>query len=308
MKIQRVRFLGIRGLADASYDFTNPGTGTPHDLVVLTGRPGCGTTRMLEAIIAAKEAIAPYGPMATNPASWCSAEAGAAKVAFEFYLDEEERSFAGTDSAVVEAEAMFMPGRTQSEADEGIRAVLDRYAHTSQVGKLEYFPSSRRIPRLGPFGGLAQLEQRLMRTSKDAEKYGFIPRFLQVLEKEVEVARAFAERLATLSPTCRYERDGTMAPVPRCFTSRGGERLRYNEISDAEADAVIFAATAVAIDLSCSLVLVDRPEIFVHPIFVKSFIAGLRGLGTDNQLILASPSPEIIAAAEPGVVVQLEAS
>ncbi|APR81789.1 Hypothetical protein A7982_07138 [Minicystis rosea] len=306
MKIQRVTFLGIAGLADTTVDFTNPATSAPHDLVVLTGAPGCGTTRMLEAIVAAKEAIAPYGPMATNPGSWVGVSTGAAKVAFAFYLDEEERRFAGTDAIVVEAEAMFMAGRTQSEADDGIRAVLNRYTHGGQMGKMEYFPSARRIPRLGPFGGLTQLEQRLLRSSKDAEKYGFIPRFLQVLEREPEVARAFAERLAALSPTCRYERDGAQAPVPRCFTSRGRAPLRYNEISDAEADAVIFAATAVAIDLSCSLVLVDRPELYVHPSFVRSFVAGFAGLGEDNQFILASASPEVIAAAESGCVIRLE--
>jgi hypothetical protein len=306
MKLQRVTFLGIRGLPDGTHDFTNPATGAPHDVVVITGPPSCGATRMLEAIVAGKEAIAPYGPMATNPASWIGPQAGAAKVAFAFYLDDEERRFAGADAAVVEAEAMFLPGRTQSEADDGIRAVLDRYTHGNKAGKLEYFPTSRRIPALGPFGGLTQLEQRLLRASRDGDKYGFVPRFLQVLEREAELGRVFAERLATLSPTLRYERDGSMAPLPRCLRSRGGEPAKFTEISGAEADALIFAATAVAIDLSSSLVLIDRPELHVHPGFLARFIAGLRGLGENNQLLLASPSPDVAAAAEPGCVVRLE--
>lgn len=309
MKIQRLTFLGVRGLPDASFDFTGRDGGAPHDLVVVTGPPASGMTRALEAIVAAKETIAPYGPMTGDPGGWVAETLGAAKVAIAFRLDEEEQRYAGADEAVVEAEALFSAGRARRAAEEGIRAVLDRYAHGGKIGKVEYFPAGRRVPPLGPFGGFSALEQRLLRASNQGDKYGFIPRFLQSLEGNPEAGRAFADRLALLSPTCRYERTGAVEPMPRCFTSRGGARRKVNQLSQGEVDAVIFAATATAIDLSCSLILVDRPEQHVHPAHLRAFLAGLSALGEGNQIILASASPEVVAYGEErGAVARLPVS
>lgn len=305
MKIQHVTFLGVHGLADASFDFTNPQTGTPHDVVLVSGPSASGKTRMLEAIVAAKEAIAPYGA-ALPGASWIASGSAISKVALSFHLDDEERTFAGTSSPIAEAEATFLPGRVRSEADEGLTAVLGRYAHGRKTGKVEYFPATRRVPSFGPFGGLGVLEQRVARPAKDARKYSFVLRFLRELDSDPAAAQAFAERLAALSPTCRHEREGAPGGVPRCLRSRGGAPAPVSELSDSEQDAVLLAATAVAIDLSCSLVLIDRPDLFTDPGYAGGLVAGLRGLGEGNQLILASSSPELAAAAEPAHVIRLE--
>ena len=183
MKIQRVTFIGVRGLRDATHDFTNPETGAPHDLVVLTGPAASGKTRALEAIVAAKEAIGAYGPMSPGD-PWI--DAGVAKIVIAFHLDEEEQTYAGSASAVVEAEAQFLPDRVRSDADEGIVAVLERYGHEPARGKLEYFPATRRISALAPYHGLGAGEQRLLRAGKDARKYSFVMRFLLEIEHDAE--------------------------------------------------------------------------------------------------------------------------
>ncbi|MBK8941587.1 MAG: hypothetical protein IPM79_29285 [Polyangiaceae bacterium] len=59
MKLSRATFLGIRGLPDVTFDLTSPDTGRPHPVVVLTGPPESGKTRALEAILAAKDVLAP---------------------------------------------------------------------------------------------------------------------------------------------------------------------------------------------------------------------------------------------------------
>lgn len=305
MKIQRLTFLGVSGLPDLTFDLTDPASGAPHDVVFITGPAASGKTRALEAIVAGKEGIAPYGPVGPG-APWIATGGTASKVAMTFWLDEEERTYAGTNEATMEGETTFLPQRPRPEADEGLAAVLERYDHKGNNGKLEYFPSSRRLPVFPPFHGTGTMEQRILRPGKDARKYSFIPRFLRDLEAGSGAALAFAEKLAALSATCRYEHDRAVDGMPVCFRSRGGTPMPPDELSDAESDAVIFAATAVAVNLTRSIVLVDRPDLFADPRDIKRFLGGLLGLGAGNQLIMATSSPELLAAAEGALVLRID--
>ena len=304
MKLARVSFLGVRGLADATYDLLAP-SGAPHDVVVVTGPTASGKTRFLEAIVAAKESIAPYGLL--QPGSpWIASGSLGAKVSIAFWLDEEERTYAGTTSALVEADVTFNPQRGTSDADEGLVAGLERYDHRPERGKVEYFPATRRLPTFPPFHGTSAVEQRMLRPGKDPRKYSFVPRFLGELRANPAAVRAFSSRLEALSPTVRYVRPAASDGVPKCFTSRGGAPVTPMELSDGEGDAVLFAATATAIGLGRSLLLVDRPELHADPTRLAPLVGGLRALGADNQLVLASGSAELVAASRPAHVVTLE--
>jgi hypothetical protein len=305
MKIQRVTYLGVRGVPDLTLDLLDPATDAPHDLIVLTGPPASGKTRALEVLATALEAVAPHGP-AIDGQPWIGA-GSAAKVVVVLHLDEEERTYAGGDAAGYEAEVTFLPDRVDAAADEGLVAVLERYDHQHRTGKIEYLPSSRRLALEQPWTGLSALEQAALRAGKDPRKYSFVPRLLRALEPGSAPARAFADALASLSPTCRYQQPPAGPGLPRCFTSRSGAAVTAAELSHAEADAVLLAATAVALQLTRSIVLIDRPELHVPPASVPGFVAGLRTLGEDNQLLVASTSPEVQAA--PGaLVVDLAAS
>jgi hypothetical protein len=285
MKILRATFLGVRGVPDITIDLTDPRTGMPHGVVAIVGRSGSGKTRMIEALIAAKEAIGAYGPI-TPGATWIGA-GSAAKILVTFLLDDAERDYAGTQSATQEGEVIFLPDRARSEAEEGLRAVLERYSHEPAQGKLEYFPATRRIPVFPPFGGLGTAEQRIGRAAKDPRKYGFVINFLRGLEHGAPArAHAFAAHLAALSRTCRYVPGSAGEGLPRCLQSRDGAPVNPGELSDGEVDAVIFAATAVAIGLDHSLIFVDRPELHIDDL--PSLVAGLSALGKDNQIFLAS--------------------
>src|SRR5262249_47041652 len=149
----------------------------PHGMVAITGRSGSGKTRTLEALIAAKEAIAPYGPM-TPGSPWIGA-GHAAKILVTFHLDDAERDYAGTSPSTLEGARVFLPERPRSEADEGLRAVLERYSHDPAQGKLEYFPPGRKIPSFPPFASLGTAEQRMARPSRDPRKYSFVIPFLR---------------------------------------------------------------------------------------------------------------------------------
>jgi hypothetical protein len=285
MKIQRAEFLGIAGVPDLSIDLRASASGAPPNVVVVSGRSGAGKTRLLEALVAAKEAIRPYGAMATG-AAWIRAS-GAAKVRLSFHLDEDEREFAGTSSSSLDAEVVFHPKRVEAEADDGLRAVLGRYTHSASHGKVDYFPAERRVPTFPPFGSLAPAEQRIGRLTKDARKYGFVLPYLRSLDHDGPRRERFVAGLESLSATCRYVRDPSEQVIAQCFTSRGGNPVTLSELSQGEADSVLFAATSSALGLDHSLVLIDRPDLYADE--PDRFVEGLAALGVDNQLWLACP-------------------
>lgn len=305
MKIQSVSFLGVRGLRDASYDFTAREAARPHEVVVFTGPRASGKTRALEAIVAAKEAIAPYGPMVPG-APWIAPGAAVSKIKIAFHLDDAEVTAARAASPVVEAEVTFLPNRARGEAPAGLVSLLQRYAHDPEVGKVEYFPASRAIPGLPPFAGLNTAEQRLARASTDARKYSFVTRFLRDLDADPDRGRELGALLEALSPSVRVVPGPPGEGLPRCLSSHGGPAVTPAELSDGEADAVLFAATALGIGLGRSLILIDRPDQYVDPAHLPSFLTGLRSLGSGNQIILASSSPDLARAAAPAAVIALE--
>lgn len=301
MKIQRATFLGIRGVPDLTLDLVDYRSGLPHDVVILTGPSGSGKTRALEAIIAGKEALGAYGPM-TGGAPWIGS-GSAAKILLTFLLNAEEQEYAGTSSPVQEGEVVFLEERAKTDAEEGLRSVLERYSHEPKEGKLEYFPAIRRFASHPPYGGLSSAEQRIGRASKDVRKYSFVVTFLHSLEFNRGLADRFATTLAALSPSLRYVPGTSSEGPPRCLSSRGGAPVTFAQISDGEADALIFAATAAAIGLDHSLVFVDRPD--THLDDFASVVAGLGALGRDNQLFLTA-RPELATQAAGAHVVNLK--
>ncbi|MFO0617941.1 MAG: hypothetical protein U0414_35450 [Polyangiaceae bacterium] len=304
MKIQRATFMGVAGVPDLTLDLTDGRSGAPNPLVVVTGPGASGKTRLVEALIAAKEAIRPYAALAPG-APWIRAGGGAAKILVQFHLDEAEREFAGSASQTVDAEVIFHPERVNAESDDGLRAVLGRYSHNPAYGKVDYFPAERRIPTFPPFPGLGAGEQRVARLGKDQRKYGFVLPFLRSLDQDGARRERFAATLALLSPSCRYVPDTSGDGVPRCFSSRGGAPANVGQLSQGEADAVLFAATAAVIGLDHSLVFVDRPDL--HREDVDALVEGLAQLGRDNQLWLTG-GPRVVAAARGAHVVTLKLS
>lgn len=280
MKIQRATFIGVLGVPDLTVDVSDGRSGAPHGIVVVSGPAGSGKTRLIEALMAAKEAIRPYGPMATG-AAWIRANA-AAKILVTWHLDEAEKDFAGTSSQTAESEVIFYPDRVTGESDEGLKAVLGRYSHNAAYGKVDYFPAERRIPTFPPFTGLGAGEQRIARLVKDQRKYGFVLPFLRTLDHDVARRDRFAATLAALSPTCRYTADTSGDAIARCFSSRGGDPVPVGQLSSTESDAVLFAATSAAIGLDHSLVFADRPDL--HREELEGFVDALASIGQDNQL------------------------
>lgn len=304
MKLLRATLLSIRGLPDMTCNFGDPATGVPHSVVAITGPGGSGKTRLIEAILAAKEVLAPYGPIVTGE-PWLREGERAGKIQLDFVLDEEEMRSAGLGQPLVHAEALFRPRACAREADEGFLSVLERYVH-GDTGKIEYFPANRCLPPPGPAHGLQAIEQRLWRVSRDVRKYGFVPRLLAELPNDARRVAKLSSLLEGLCPWLRYVGPTGGDPL-RCFSSRDRSASRTNELSSAESDAVLMAATATLVGLDRSIAFVDRPELSADDRAIVAWAQAVQGLGRDLQVVFATASQPLLSSLDPRAIIELGA-
>src|SRR5690606_26704218 len=145
VKIRRVAFDGFRGLPDREFSLVNPATGRAASLVAVTGPTASGKTSFLDAIVAAKEKISPWGAIQPDP-SWLRPGARSAKVTITWELSPAERERTGTDRETITTDSLFGRTLVQSEHDPVVAGLLGDGSLDPTVGKLEYFAANRRMP------------------------------------------------------------------------------------------------------------------------------------------------------------------
>ncbi len=90
-------------------------------------------------------------------------------------------------------------------------------------------------------------------------------------------------------------------------TGAGHRDVELAELSGSEAMLVLVAATIHAFGLAGSLLLIDAPELGMHPEDQVRMFEGLQRLMRDGQLIVATSSPAILRSVSAERVVLLAA-
>ena len=300
MKVSRLALSGIASLPDLDYEFISFTTGKPHNLILVSGPPASGKTRLCEVMLAVLEAAGGYQGM-VRAADWYADSARGARAELEVWLDEGLVQESGTAESVgqgARAVAYFGLDGVRTEVDRAVSRRLSRYDHDPAHGKREYFPEGRQRAWGAREDGMGAAEQALLRCTKDPQKYSVVPSFLSELRTDLVRRRAFAGGVELLSSTVQY------SPAPRandptaCFVNRGGVRMRYAELSSSEADAVVMASTAAMIGLNHSMVFLDRPELYVPADRLVSWVQSLARLGEDNQWIVATSDEGLAASVD----------
>ncbi len=298
MRIHSVQCIGVEGVRDGEYAFTDA-TGRPADVVVVAGPVASGKTRLLELLLLIRNVLAPTNDEADED-SWVRLGGRSARVLVNFWLDENERATVGHAEAIVATETILSPDPElvgEVEPDAGLCFLLDRYDHSDQSSKFEYFAESRRLDVGGGSMSLSEETQKKFRTSKDPRKFSFIPDFLSSLKLDQEAARRFEQSLASFSASCRLSgKDGRLSSSGRTVSS-------LDELSSSERDAVMFSAVASLVRLSQSVIFVDRPDLYIRE--QHRVLAGLSSFGVSNQLFVTSYAPDLFASVESRCVISL---
>ncbi|MBL9021526.1 MAG: hypothetical protein JNL21_04975 [Myxococcales bacterium] len=313
MRIRKVSFDGVRGLPDKEFDLTDSKTGWAARLVVVTGAQSSGKTSFLDAIVAAKEHVGSYG---SPPGSASVVRAGeeAAKIRVEWELSQLERDRYGLVEPTVVAETLFGDAVVAPpDPNPALAALLSEYDPDPEFGKVEYFHASRRLP-VGASVDLTKAAgtqaDKMMRLEKSDAKYTGLVRFVVEAGLGLDVdpsgnprppgrtKRAFEALCSSKRLGGLYSAEGTVLPG---FFDSQGNAYGLGQLSDSELEAFLFSVSFVRSGLagarSGSLVLIDTPEKHVGTEDAVRFIEALSRLGEENQLVVATRSRELAAAA-----------
>jgi energy-coupling factor transporter ATP-binding protein EcfA2 len=328
MKILSIQLKGIRGLANTTISFERSRTGLPHEVVVLTGKPSSGKTSLLRAIAAAKEGAGSVGapPSSTSildndtstghlGASWC--------------LTDDERRAANAASSV--CRTVWSVGRdVVAQVDPALRLVYAGHGHSPPQSKLEWVPASRRLvahrtamlPAAHSDGA-----EVVKRARDDPDKYNTLLRALRdaVVQEAEGVARLLSDKGIALRSqvpdalAAAKVNVGSMCPDLRLvaveprgdhrplvwFQTRVGKRVELEGLSDGERQGLLFALLFATLELHHSIILIDTPELCIHPADHVRFFRAICDLGTSNQIIAATTSPAILSSVAPEQVIDL---
>jgi hypothetical protein len=219
-------------------------------------------------------------------------------------------------------------GRTGPQAltEPAVADWLRTYSTSPTRWKMEYLHATRALPD-APSRPPAGVEPAL-RLTRDPSKYAFVRPYLQQVAGEESASalvnlksdgivvadglhRAgsrFSDALSTLNPRLRWdgcEIDEDRNRSKTWFVRPQGPRVELGELTSGESMAVLVAATWARLGLDYATVLVDHPEVQLHPEQHAGFFDALASLMRKGQLIVTTTSPAILRSAGGAKVVVL---
>jgi len=312
VKIASISLRGIKGLADTEVRFGPPDAGAPF---VVTGPTASGKTRFLEVIAAVKEQCGSYGrtPDARSFADPSRPDA-AAEVEWhvpEDLRDDEIGPIMHASWSLVSSDSERLPIK--------LRERLGQWSPGSGPAKFEYFHAGR----LGDVVAwrprpVDRVDDRVAaRMLASPGKYDWVRAYLAEAarraaeQREDELIRAglvlatssssglegFSRRLSSLTDRLEIVSVRHEGATPLCWFARPNTpRVELSELSMGEQAMVLFAAAFERIGLDGSVVLVDSPELFIHPEDHLRVFEALSAWTASGQLIVATTSPSILRA------------
>jgi hypothetical protein len=271
---------------------------------VLHAGRGPAARRAVDAIVAAKERVGPYGIVGTLP--W-PAERGAANVTLAFAIDAEERDFAATESEVMEVTCRLGPavGGPMERHDPGSVALLSR--HAADAGRVERIGAVRSLDGAAPGTSLPSLRKSLCLSTHPKKLAGLPQLLIDAARDRSAVADVFGAALARLGATVDFRGTRVVAGRHELAFARKGRMEGLFDLGHDEQQLVLFAGFFACLPLSRSILFVEEPELHQGEDDVGPLVEGLVSLAGGNQLILTTRSRAVLRSVPDATIVHLGA-
>jgi hypothetical protein len=211
----------------------------------------------------------------------------------------------------------------------GLRALFREHSRDATRGKVEYFHAERTLPPgcgMRYRGDVVTAADARMRLTTSGEKYRSLRDYLilRVLEgraARVETLRERGIALRTTQPDAEQRIRAILRPFLHdlefdgiepegegyrvLFRTRGGSAVDLDDLGTSARHALLVALTFERLGLNHSVVLLDGPELHVHPRRQTDFFRAIVALGPDNQIIAATASPEVLSTVQAEQILDL---
>ncbi|BBM43509.1 hypothetical protein JCM16777_1770 [Leptotrichia wadei] len=295
MKIKNLHIKEFKGLRDISINFEK--NDEPLDLVVLAGSNGSGKTRILESILDYFNIILVVPEEAQN------------KIEL-FFESMEEKCI---DKLGHELSFMYCLKFGSKEKKISVGSVGARYLDIKKelniLPKIIYAPAEMNFKKMDMASTTLIQEYNfinIVNTNlvKDIPSYIatkiisaiFKNKNEKVGDVQKKVFDEINEIFEILDIDVKIEdisQDGRNIPI---FTNSAGDKFDINELSSGEKQLFLRTLAIKMLNPENSIILIDEPELSLHPKWQQRIVDVYRKIGKNNQIIIATHSPHILGS------------
>ena len=289
MKIKNLHIKEFKGLRDISINFEK--NDEPLDLVVLAGSNGSGKTRVLESILKYFQDNLNYKQN--------NIEVGI------FYEEKEKNCISNVRDFFSELESF-----SYCEANNPLHE-----KHIEIKNKLDILPKIIYVPTEINFQKMDVASTTLVQEYKfinvvNTNLIEDIPSYIatkmisamlknkneKVGDVQKKVFNEINEIFENLSIDVKVEdisQDGRNITL---FTNSSGDEFDINELSSGEKQLFLRTLAIKMLNPENSIILIDEPELSLHPKWQQKIVDVYRKIGKNNQIISATHSPHILGS------------
>lgn len=289
MKIKNLHIKEFKGLRDISINFEK--NDEPLDLLVLAGSNGSGKTRVLESIL---KYFQDYLDYKQN-----NIEVGI------FYEEKEKNCISNVQN--------FFYGLKNFSYHEVNNPLYEIHIEIKKkldiLPKIIYVPTEINFQKMNTASTTLVQEYKfinIVNTNliKDIPSYIATKMISAMLKNKNEkvgdvqkkVFNEINEIFENLSIDVKVEdisQDGRNITL---FTNSSGDEFDINELSSGEKQLFLRTLAIKMLNPENSIILIDEPELSLHPKWQQRIVDVYRKIGKNNQIIIATHSPHILGS------------
>ena len=309
MKIRNLYITEYKGLRDITLNFEN--NNNVLDLVVLAGENGSGKTRVLESIYY-------YFEMLRSKV-----------VSLELFYEKNENEVLDnlmSTEGLTEIEKEMQKDIEYVDCLRNIKYYNQDYKEggnqninskiiSRSFEKLKIFPKIIYVPTEINFQKMNAASTTLIQEYKfinivDTNLIKDIPSYIATKiisemlknknEKVGDIQKKVFDEINEIFETLGIEvkiedisQDGRNIPI---FTNSSGDKFDINELSSGEKQLFLRTLAIKMLNPENSIILIDEPELSLHPKWQQRIVDVYRKIGKNNQIIIATHSPHVLGS------------
>ena len=321
MKIKNLHIEEYNGLENLDINFESEGKVL--DLIVLAGVNGSGKTRVLESI---RYWFEMFRSKAVN---------------VELFYEENEREVLESlmnSEGLTEIEKEMQKEIEYTDCLRNIKFYNYDYRHNKTENRnynskiisksfenLKIFPKLIYVPTEINFEEIKKAQTNLKKEYNfinivDSYEIKDIPSYIatriskvaneeenltmgQVRKKVFAEINGIFEILELDVKLSEISKDENSMPI---FTDSSGKKFGINELSSGEKQLFLRTLAIKMLEPENSIIMIDEPELSLHPKWQQKIVDVYRKIGRNNQIILATHSPHILGSVEKENIILLE--
>ena len=304
MKIEKVRIKNVKGIKDLELSFKKDNKIL--DLIVLAGVNGSGKTTILEAIkdFFYNKYLNFNGPEKSN-------------VNLDIFFEDFEKK------QIEEAEKSSIDNYEHKLQD--FFSALQSYEYNRKNNgeyysyliakffenppKIIYVPAENKFDEIQTYSTTLSKEYEFINTI-NSNVIGDIPSYIatrrnylatieedltmkEVTNKVVNEINGIFDILELDVKLKGFSKDEKTMPI---FENSAGEEFDINDLSSGEKQLFLRTLSIKMLEPKNSIILIDEPELSLHPKWQQKIIEVYKKIGENNQIIVATHSPHILGS------------